>query len=98
MLMTPNLSEIVESKRFWIVVILLIFTIIAVYTAFGIYDLYLRWQAALEAGFPITMDFEVIRDWVFLVIGFPVMIALFIGLYLYILYQFIRIRRPVSYY
>jgi H+/Cl- antiporter ClcA len=96
--MTPNLSEVVQSKRFWIVVILLIFTVIAIYTAFGIYDLYLRWLAALEEGLPITTDFEIIRDWAFLVVGFPVMIVLFVGLYLYVLFQFIRISRPTEYY
>jgi hypothetical protein len=98
MRMTPVISEVVQSKRFWIFIILLIFSIMAIYTAIGIYDLYLRWQAALEAGFPIAMDFEVIRDWIFFVIGFPVMIVLFVGLYLYVLFQFIRISRPIEYY
>jgi hypothetical protein len=93
MLMTPDISEVVQDRRFCIFVVLLIFTIFAIYIATTIYNMYFTWLAAVETGLPITMDFDVIRDWIILVIGFPVMIVFFIGLYLYFLVQFIRISR-----
>jgi hypothetical protein len=40
--MTPELSDVVQSKRFWILVFILFYTIVGIYSAIGIYDMYIK--------------------------------------------------------
>jgi hypothetical protein len=86
------MSEILEDRRFWIAIVAIIVTLVVVYTATTIYQIHLSWLAALEEGIPFTTDWEEIRDWFGLVVGYPIMIVLMISLYLYVLLMFVRAR------
>jgi len=90
--MSPSLSEVVEDRRFCIAVVLIAVTAFSLYVAVGIYQLYLTWQAALAEGLPITTDFREILEWLGLVVGFPLMILLIVGMYGYAVVLILRTR------
>ena len=90
--MSPNVSKILEDRRFWIAIVAIIVTLFVIYTATTIYQIHLSWLAALEEGIPFTTDWEEIWAWLGLVIGYPIMIVLIFSLYLSVLLMFVRAR------
>lgn len=91
--MSPTLSEIFWNRRFWIAVIILVMSGLIIWGAIGVYGTYLEWQIALNEGPPFTTDIQDLLQWIGLVIGFPVMIILVIGIYGYAAIMFLSLRR-----